>query len=75
MARPCTPLPGYVGAKLYKSLNSGATWTAVTTVPAAGSITKVAIAPDVTDGSVLAIIADTNEVYYSIDGGTTWTVC
>lgn len=64
----------YVG-KLYKSLNSGATWTAVATLPAGigTSVDKVAIAPDVTDGSVLAIIADGVEVYYSIDGGATWT--
>jgi len=63
---------GSVGARLYKSLNNGAAWTAVTIPAAAGSIRKVALAPDVTDGSVLAIIADNNEAYYSIDGCVTW---
>jgi hypothetical protein len=63
----------YVG-KLYKSLNSGATWTAVATLPTGigTTITKVVVAPDVADGSYLGIIADGNEVYFSADGGTTW---
>jgi hypothetical protein len=66
---------GTTVGKLYKSLNNGAAWTAVATLPVGigTSVTKVAIAPDSTDGSVVAIIADTNEVYYSIDGGATWT--
>jgi hypothetical protein len=70
MAGNGTTIYAVTGA-LYKSLNSGASWTLVTTAPS--GITKVAIAPDSTDGSVLAVIADTNKVYYSIDGGAVWT--
>ncbi|MCJ7743441.1 MAG: hypothetical protein MUO99_02640, partial [Dehalococcoidales bacterium] len=69
----CAATGSYVG-KLYKSLNSGATWTAVATLPTGigTTITKVVVAPDIADGSYLGIIADGNEVYFSADGGTTW---
>jgi hypothetical protein len=63
---------GSVGARLFKSLNNGAAWTSVTIPADAASIRKVALAPDVTDGSVLAILADDNEVYYSLDSCVTW---
>jgi hypothetical protein len=59
---------------LYRSLNNGAAWTGVTVPAAAASVTKVALAPDVTDGSAIAILADTNEVYYSLDSCATWYV-
>jgi hypothetical protein len=63
---------GTVGARVFKSLKMGAAWTSVTVPSAAANIRKVALAPDVTDGSVLAILADNNEVYYSLDGCVTW---
>ncbi|MFH1381933.1 MAG: hypothetical protein ABIH70_03470 [Chloroflexota bacterium] len=63
------------GMRIYKSTNSGATWSALTTVPAAigTAITNVAVAPDSSDGSVVAVVADGNEVYVSLNGGTDWS--
>jgi hypothetical protein len=60
---------------MFKSLDGGATWARLTTLPTTigTTITKVAVAPDSADGSVVAIIADTNEVYLSTNGGSVWT--
>jgi len=70
---------------LAKSTNGGNSWAGAATpalapivgnLPAAvTSVTKVAVAADVADGSVLAILAyqgATPFIYYSQDGATTW---
>lgn len=54
-------------AKVYKTTNGGATW-----LPSGdAAATKVAVAPDVADGSFAAIVVGTT-VVVSVDGGATW---
>ena len=64
-----------LGKNLYKSTDSGVTWTALSDPGGSGkvgtSLSKVEVAPD--DADVLAIIADDTEVYVSTNGGTSWT--
>ena len=56
---------------LYKSTDAGLTWSKKTNPTGIGTtITGVAIAPD--DADIVAIIADTVEVYATINGGTDW---
>jgi len=52
--------------KVYKTTDGGKTWAA--TSFAGGVATQVTIAPDVTDGSFLAVVADGNEAWVSTDG-------
>lgn len=86
-ANSCTYGGVVLQCAVYKSTNGGASWSIVGHTPTDAepwyinggvttitTITKVAVAPDVADGSVVAIIADGNQVYLSQDGGTTWTI-
>jgi hypothetical protein len=61
---------------LYKSTDSGATWTVLTKPSTLGDITNIAVAPD--DANVVIIAGDqtgTNaEVYVSNNGGSTFTI-
>lgn len=64
---------GAAGARLYKSTNSGTSWSAVTAASAL-NVTKVAVAPDSADGSVFAIIVGAaGDVRVSTNGGSTLT--
>jgi hypothetical protein len=57
---------------IYKSTNSGDTWTKLAAITGVGtSVTSVAAAPDVDD--FIAVIADSNEVYISTNGGTSFS--
>ena len=60
---------------IYKTTDAGSTWSELLANPAGvgASITKVAVAPDVADGLLVGIIADGSQVYYSTNGGVTWT--
>ncbi len=54
------------GGGVYKTNDGGKTWTP--TSFAGGNATQVTIAPDVSDGSFLAVVADGNEAWVSTDG-------
>jgi hypothetical protein len=56
--------------KVVKSTNGGATWS-TNAAYALGVATKVAVAPDVADGSFVAVVTGAT-VVVSVDGGTTW---
>jgi hypothetical protein len=54
---------------MFKSTNGGDTWSQLTVHANVGTgVTGVAVAPD--DDDMVAVIADSNEVYISTDGGT-----
>ncbi len=56
--------------RVYKSTNGGASWSQQTAY-ASGLAVKVAVAPDVADGSFVAVIVG-NTVVTSVNGGATW---
>jgi hypothetical protein len=56
---------------MFKSTNGGETWSQLTVTGVATGITSVAVAPD--DDKMVAVIADSTDVYISTDGGTTWS--
>lgn len=62
-----------VGYLLAKSTNSGTSWAGVVVPAGVNSVSVVALAPDVTDGSYAAIITNLG-IYISADGGTTWAL-
>lgn len=59
-------------ALVAKSTNGGTSWTAVTAPAGITAVTSIALAPDVADGSWVAIVVNGPAVYISADGGTTW---
>ncbi len=68
---------GGASLKLYKSTDTGATWTELsaaqgTTSFPATAVNLVAIAPDSTDGSIVAIQTGAQAVFYSSNGGSSW---
>ena len=55
---------------IYKSTDTGASWSGVSPPDDAGSVQLVAIAPD--DADMVAIVTGGTNVYVTTDGGTTW---
>lgn len=64
---------GLNGAGIYKSTDSGATWTAATTQPVNRRIKAVAI--DKNDSTKLYAAAYGGGVFKSTDSGVTWSAC
>jgi len=79
--KPGTPATIYAcGTTFYKSTNSGATWTQTTTgLPAAASLSRMAIAVSAADVNAVYLIAmkattyDTYGFYKSTNSGTSFT--
>jgi hypothetical protein len=60
------------GQTIYKSVDAGVTWAALTTPTAIGtSVDLVAVAPD--DVATMVIVGDGNEVYVTGNGGDTFS--
>ncbi len=57
--------------KIYRSTDTGVTWSAISKPGGVTEPQLIAIAPD--NVNLIAIIADGNEVYYSTDGGESWS--
>ncbi|MFC2006316.1 WD40/YVTN/BNR-like repeat-containing protein, partial [Chloroflexota bacterium] len=65
---------GGVANVTYKSTDCGQTWSDLSTTtdyPAGQTIKLVAVAPDDTD--LVAIVTADENVFYSIDGGSSWS--
>jgi PKD repeat protein len=63
------------GNTLYKTINGGTAWTALTGLPTTSQLTWVAVS-DTDPNSVWVTYSgysSTNKVYQSINGGTSWT--
>jgi photosystem II stability/assembly factor-like uncharacterized protein len=56
-------------AMVYKSINSGATWTVTTTLPGAAELSAIAVMEEFR----FWVGDTTGAVYYTLDGGETWT--
>lgn len=61
---------GASGTIIY-SANSGVSWSATTSTPAAGSPTWQAV--DVIGGKIIWVGSSTGRIFQSVDGGSTWT--
>ncbi len=62
---------GISGSGIYKTIDSGATWTAATTQPDNTQITAVTLK----NSATLYVATSGSGVYKSGDSGTTWEVC
>ena len=70
---PATLYAGLDGAGIYKSLNSGDTWTGATTQPTNSRVKAVVIKPG--DSTTLYAATYGGGVYSSINSGVDWSVC
>ncbi len=68
---PTTNTTLYVGyTNVYKSTNSGSTWTDISTYSASSNCDEIEIAPS---NSNYIITRHSQSIYKTTDGGTTWT--
>jgi hypothetical protein len=60
---------------MYKSLNSGSSWTAQTTFPGGGKALSIAVSNTGTDTAYVGVIPGTSNaaIFRTTNGGTTWT--
>lgn len=72
-AVPATVYSGLDGKGIYKSTNSGSTWTAATTQPTTAAIKAVVVKPG--DGTKLFAATKGGGVFMSTDAGVTWSPC
>lgn len=64
-----THLYSVIASQIYESTNSGGTWTALTSAPT--SVQFLRINPNDSKNLILSDLGNT--IYYSVDGGATWT--
>jgi hypothetical protein len=70
---PATLYAGFDGAGIYKSLDSGATWTTTNITPASARVKAVVIKPG--DSTKLYAATYGSGVFYSANSGVDWTAC
>jgi len=72
-ATPATLYAGVDGSGVYKSIDSGATWTAAITQPGNSAIRALAVKPG--DSTTLYAATYGNGVFKSVNSGDSWAAC